>query len=235
MSALNKHSDLSNLLRRTLNKVSYPSATDSMESTDSAANLNSQKNAVQDRIQVPAASPVSTSVKLQLLDQALSEVEAGKNNFKERGISQERAAASKLENSGPDLPPLELSPASSSRKESEASVQSSVEQGASIQVVEAERSPELSPEVEKYLQEVHKDQGKAPGEIAISDEAANLPSDSQFVSEPVIVVPITPEVEKKGKRKSHKFSVRWLVEWSQKIVKMFAGKVIYLQPPSEEM
>ncbi len=132
-----------------------------------------------------------------------------------------------------DLPALDQSPISTSRKEAEVGSQASPEQAASIQVVEAEKSPELSPEVEKYLQEVHDDKDQAPKEIAIADEITNLPTQNQFVSEPVIVVPITPEIEKKGKRKSPKFSIRWLVEWSQKIIKMFAGKVVYMEAPSQ--
>ena len=141
---------------------------------------------------------------------------------------------SPLQKPNVDLPPLNQSPAAPSRKEVEVGSQAAVEQAASIQVVEAEKFPELSPEVEKYLQEVHDDKDQAPKEIAIADEIANLPTQNQFVSEPVIVVPITPEIEKKGKRKSPKFSIRWLVEWSQKIIKMFAGKVVYMEAPSEK-
>lgn len=109
----------------------------------------------------------------------------------------------------------------------EQGVGGSVEQAAGIQYVEEEKSPELSPEIEKYIQEVKKQQEKAPREIVIADDAADLPDQEQYVSEPVVVVPITPEIEKKGKSKPPKFSVRWLVEWSQKIIKMFAGKVVY--------
>lgn len=120
-------------------------------------------------------------------------------------------------------------PPATARKELEGGSVPAIEQTASLQLVEQEKSPELSPEVEKYLQEVHKEKDQAPQEIVLADDATNLPSDNQFVSEPVLVLPITTEIEKKGKRKSPVFSIRWLVEWSQKIIKMFAGKVIYLQ------
>ncbi len=116
---------------------------------------------------------------------------------------------------------------SSASSTGEQGVGVSVEQAASIQYVEEERSPELSPEVEKYIEEVKKQQKKAPREIVIADDDANLPNQEQYVSEPVVVVPITPEIEEKGKRQPPKFSVRWLVEWSQKIIKMFTGKVVY--------
>ncbi len=115
------------------------------------------------------------------------------------------------------------------RKESVAAGFNPAEQAASIQYVEEEKSPEISPEVEKYLNEVKQDQEKAPKEIVIASADLDLPSQDKYVSEPVIVLPITPEIEKRGKRKSPKFSIRWLVEWSQKVIKMFAGKVVYRQ------
>jgi hypothetical protein len=118
------------------------------------------------------------------------------------------------------------------RKESIGGVINPAEQVASIQYVEEEKSPEISPEVEKYLNEVRQDRDKAPKEIVIADVDQDLPSQDKYVSEPVIVLPITPGIEKKGKHKSPKFSIRWLVEWSQKIIKMFAGKVVYRQVES---
>lgn len=171
---------------------------------------------------------------LDLLEQAISEVERSKLPTIIQNIDKTNSDQSPLKKTGIDLPTLDQSPISSTRKESEGASMLSIEQGANVQVVEVEKSPELSPEVEKYLQEVHDDKDQAPKEIAIADEIANLPTQNQFVSEPVIVVPITPEIEKKGKRKSPKFSIRWLVEWSQKIIKMFAGKVIYLEPVSKD-
>ncbi len=134
----------------------------------------------------------------------------------------------------PGFNPSAPTQAGSTRKETESPTQFGLEQGTGVQVVEQEKNPELSPEVEKYLQEVEEDKDQAPKEIAIVDEIANLPKKNQFVSQPVIVLPITPEVEERGKRKSPKYSIRWLVEWSQKIIKMFTGKVIYLQPTKSE-
>ncbi len=235
MSAQNNSSSLSDLLQRTRGNKSGFFQTNSSGVSD---NLNvTPKSSAKVLNQNHHSNLVSTSAKLQLLEQTLEQVESQRSSHKEQIISEAQASvptSSELKKPGLDLPPLESSPVSSSKKEVESSARSSVEQGASVQVVETEKSPELSPEVEKYLQEVHKDQNKAPKEIAISDEIANLPSDNQFVSEPVIVVPITPEIEKRGKRKSSKFSIRWLVEWSQKIIKMFSGKVVYLEPSSDK-
>lgn len=171
---------------------------------------------------------------LILLEKAIDQVEQERQTVQSQQTDSNLLDQSPLKKPGIDLPPLDQSPISSAKKEVESSIQPSVEQGASIQAVEVEKSPELSPEVEKYLQEVHDDKDQAPKEIAIADEIANLPTQNQFVSEPVIVLPITPEVHKKGKRKSPKYSIRWLIEWSQKIIKMFAGKVVYLDNSSKE-
>jgi len=44
---------------------------------------------------------------------------------------------------------------------------------------------------------------------------------------PVIILPITPEVEAVGAKKGPQWSVRWLVEWSRRLMKMFSGKILY--------
>ncbi len=191
-------------------------------------NVGLQQQGSADQGQVPQLEA------LDLLEQIIDEVEQERQPAIVQSNDQIFSDQSPLVKPGVDLPTLDQSPVSSTRKEIEGASQQSIEQGANVQVVEVEKSPELSLEVEKYLQEVHDDKDQAPKEIAIADEIANLPTQNQFVSEPVIVVPITPEIEKRGKRKSPKFSIRWLVEWSQKIIKMFAGKVVYLEPASKE-
>jgi len=163
--------------------------------------------------QAAQASPKSLDKKLDLFESALAEVEA-QRQF--QSIDSPRQPAQ-----------LVQSPVSVGRKEASPVDVNAIEQTANIQYVETEKSPELSPEVEKYINEVQEDQAKAPKEIVIADAVQDLPVDNQYVAEPVIVLPITPEIEKKGKRKSPKFSLRWLVEWSQKIIKAFSGKVIY--------
>lgn len=101
-----------------------------------------------------------------------------------------------------------------------------VDVGASMQQVEHEKSPEIPVEVEGYLQKVKDHAAMQPHEIVIADGTTEQ-SDTAYPSRPVIVLPITEAVEEEGQKKSPKFSVRWLVEWSHKIIKMFAGKVIY--------
>lgn len=117
-----------------------------------------------------------------------------------------------------------------SRKEAGESVsldQIAADAARGVQVVETEPSPEISPEVESYLQKVEENKDMAPPEIVIADTTQALPANRQFPSQPVIVLPITPEAEQAGVKKGPQFSIRWLVEWSRRLMKAFAGKIIY--------
>lgn len=101
------------------------------------------------------------------------------------------------------------------------------ESGGGLQYVEQEKPPEIPVEVESYLHRIEQSTDQAPQEIVVADgtDIAALPTNTP--TQPVIVLPITPAVEQVGEKKSPKWSVRWLVEWSRKIMKMFMGKVIY--------
>lgn len=97
-----------------------------------------------------------------------------------------------------------------------------------MQAIEQEKNPEIPVEVESFLQRVEDHHETAPTEVVIADGTSEVPSNA-YPSQPVIVLPITQSEEKEGAKKSPKFSFRWLVEFSHKIVKMFTGKVIYRQ------
>lgn len=71
----------------------------------------------------------------------------------------------------------------------------------------------------------------APPEVVIADGSQTQPAERNYPAQPVVVLPITPAEEKTGERKNPKFSVRWLVEWSRKLMKMFTGKVVYRPAP----
>lgn len=119
---------------------------------------------------------------------------------------------------------------SAGSKESADSVsldQIAIDAARGAQQVEVEPTPEIPPEVESYLQKIEDHSSTAPKEIVIADGSSTQPNDHNYPSQPVVVLPITPEMEKEGAHKSPKFSVRWLVEWSKKIMKVFSGKVIY--------
>lgn len=95
-----------------------------------------------------------------------------------------------------------------------------------LQYVEQEPTPEISPEVEAYIKKVEEQKIEAPQEVVIADGTQGS-ADTNYPSQPVVVLPYTKKTEEEGKKKSPKFSIRWLVEWGQKIVKMFVGKVVY--------
>lgn len=214
------------------------SSSSSNLSSNSSSNSISNSSSSLSSNKFLAKSQFSTIEKLGLLEEVINEVEASrqKNLEQDYGEKNQVESAEKIKNVSPSLvteSPNEVVQAtspvmlSSSRKESGGGRGfNSNEQMASVQYVEKEKSPELSPEVESFIEQVQKDES-APKEIVIADAQSTMPADDQYVSERVVVLPITPEIEKKGKRKSAKFSVRWLVEWSQKIIKMFEGKVMY--------
>jgi hypothetical protein len=97
-----------------------------------------------------------------------------------------------------------------------------------VQSVEQLRNPEIPPEVESYLQKIENHQEQLPQEVVIADQSVVAPN-NHYLAQPVVVLPITQAVEKAGQRKGPKFSVRWLVEWSWKMMKVFKGKIIYRQ------
>lgn len=105
-----------------------------------------------------------------------------------------------------------------------------IDQVPGIQHVEHEKAAEMSPEVEAFIQKVDTHPDQLPQEIVIADQQGPVIPPTKYLAKPVIILPITPEVEKDGKFKNSQFSVRWLVEWSHKVMKMFSGKVIYRQP-----
>ena len=97
-----------------------------------------------------------------------------------------------------------------------------------VQLVEHEPSPEIPPEVEAYVERVESSTDQLPQEITVAGD--NIDSTPQHLpKKPVVVLPITPEIEKEAQFKGVHDSVKWLVEWSHKIMKMFSGSVIYRQ------
>jgi len=94
--------------------------------------------------------------------------------------------------------------------------------------IEPSKELEVPVEVESYLQKVAENQDQLPQEIVVADDGANFTT-RDYPKTPVIVLPITPEIEQAGAKKSPQFSIRWLIEWSRKLMKVFSGMVIYRQ------
>ncbi len=105
------------------------------------------------------------------------------------------------------------------------------ESGGMLTSVEAERSAEISPEVEKYLQRVERDQESPAEELAKLIPTVLAPTEPA-PTEVARVLQVTKKMAAIGHKKSPTFSVRWLVEWSDKLIKMFRGKAVYRKPDS---
>jgi len=112
----------------------------------------------------------------------------------------------------------------------EQSAAATLEANAGGQYIEVEpMAPEIPVEVEGYLQEVKDHQDQLPQEIVIADNQMQLMPSTAQPLRPVVVLPISPEEEVMGAKKNPSWSLRWLVEWSRKLMKTFTGKIIYRQ------
>ncbi len=98
---------------------------------------------------------------------------------------------------------------------------------ADIQYVEEEKSPELPPEVESYIQHVEEAAQVAPQKIVVAQEPSTLPNAPVAPPRIVKVLPLTKAQEEMGLRKNTSFSIRWLVEFGHKIAKALVGQVVY--------
>ncbi len=98
--------------------------------------------------------------------------------------------------------------------------------------VEYEPTPEISPEVESFMQHVEEHEDQLPQEVVVAGDDIQL-QPAHYAAQPVVVLPYDKETEKEAVFKGPRWSVRWLLEFGHKIIKMFGGKVIYLQSESE--
>lgn len=139
-----------------------------------------------------------------------------------------QAVLSNIQQTSTTLNPANPAPASAKEtfERPAAPDASSIDAGGAVQQVEVERNPELPVEVEGFLQRVEDFSAKQVQEVVIAD-GTNEQAAVTYPSRPVIILPITQEEEQKNKRKSPRNSIRWLIEWSHKVIKMFAGKVLY--------
>jgi len=205
------------------------------EPIQSQAQLQSQVTQVNqdDLITKPQ---ISETEQLDTLNEVIDQVE------KERVINAEQDPLESVAQSVPQavnniqdpLNPPNPTPVGSTKKESfvvgsgailENAAQT-VEQLGGVQTVEQEKTPEISPELESFLQHAQEQTDHLPQEIVVADNQ-EVSAVTHYPKNPVIVLPITPEEQKLGKGKSPKLSIRWLVEWSIKLMKKFSGKVIY--------
>lgn len=159
----------------------------------------------------PIATTETTAGKLAILNQVLSDIEAQSDSSPDSlNPVQPTASMKEVESQiTPDIGPIEA--------------------GAGLSQVEYEPSPELPVEVESFLEKVEEQPDPSLAEVIVADGSTGTSAATAPVKKPVIILPITPEVEKEGKKKPLHWSIRWLVEWSHKIMKMFVGEVVYRQ------
>lgn len=176
---------------------------------------------------VASSQKITNQDKLELLEEVLAEVESQSSSALSQAVPQ--LALDKTDYLNPDQV------VGTGLKEAEASAHpeiSPAEAGAGLQQVEYEKTPEIPVEVESYLKSVEEDQSKTPPEIAIADGSLQAGGQQKSAKKPVVVLPITPEEEKEGQKKSVHWSIRWLVEWSRRLMKIFKGEIIYRQESS---
>ena len=90
---------------------------------------------------------------------------------------------------------------------------------------------ELETSIDAYVKKTADRSHSYKETITLSSDQTSLAND-QYQSQPSIILPITPEQEKKGQHQSPLTGLRWLVEWSKKLMKKFAGRFIYKKPPA---
>jgi hypothetical protein len=189
----------------------------------------------------PLPTPeISIETKLDVLDSVLARLETAAPPTATPQLAVEPVAEVVIPSPVPEtpIPPTEPAPAvitsppvyvSSLSKESVGARSADrpvIEAGAGVQVVEYEPSSELPVEVESFIEQIQDHQTEQPAEIVIADGQMQI-QPSAVPKKSVIVLPITPEVEDAGAKKGSKWSIRWLVEWSRKLMKIFSGKIIY--------
>lgn len=108
-----------------------------------------------------------------------------------------------------------------------------IEAATGVQYIEQEPAPEIPPEVAEYLEHVENHANQQPQEIVIAPDQQNIPLATTYPKQSVVVLPITPGVEQEGIKKGPLWSIRWLVEWSRKLMKMFSGQIIYREVESK--
>lgn len=94
-------------------------------------------------------------------------------------------------------------------------------------------NPELA-ELSKEIQEVSKETKEQREQALIKEKqqeidnlATEVTTPVAISDKPVVVLPITAKSKEEAKFKTTKYSVRWLLEWCEKIAKMFSGAVVY--------
>ena len=88
------------------------------------------------------------------------------------------------------------------------------------------KEPEVSPEVEGWLEKLEKgEEIRLPQPV--TDDQGQVVLDDSTPQEPKIVLPLTKEEMERGLHKKVWESMRWLAEWCKRLIKKASGRVFY--------
>lgn len=193
---------------------------------------------------LPRQHSQNISVQSQATDQALDVLEEALIEVEQRSISTQSqpTTQSSVSDSTASIgdqvvsqvvsqvaQQAELSYQTSGAKEQSPISLEAVDEVGSGLVAEAESipEPELSPEVSAYIQKVTHQRPQVHTVQVHHDDISLDPPVDAAQPQPVVVLPISSQDQVEGSKKSTQFSIRWLVEWSQKMMKVFVGKAVY--------
>ncbi len=132
----------------------------------------------------------------------------------------------------PQVPP-QISAAPGGNKERQGS-SIAVPEISISQPQEIEKSAEVPPELESWMEEVQHHEEMLPKEIVIADENPTAEPTTNISDEPFIVLPVTQAGMQSGLKKSVTESARWLVTWCKRIIQKFHGHVVYRHTSAKE-
>jgi len=91
-----------------------------------------------------------------------------------------------------------------------------------VPIIEVGREPEIAPET--GLERIEKEQYilKKP---VLDDQTGQILVTAPTLQKPVVVLPLTEEEFQVGLTSKIENSIRWLAEWSKRLIKMLGGKV----------
>jgi len=91
-------------------------------------------------------------------------------------------------------------------------------------IIEVGRSPDLSPELEGYLEKIEKEDYFLTNQVTDDQTGQPLITSAQ-TQKPKIILPLTLSEYHSGLRESLESSWRWLAEWSKRLIKMLESQV----------
>ncbi len=182
--------------------------------------------------QASGSAQVSDAEKLDIFEETLSSVETSQPQLTESTADQtaDALAAQAMPQYAEELYHEVQPPQGGARGErihvGAGMDSAAIEAATGMQAVEYEPQPEISPEVQEYMQSVEEHQETLPQEIVIAD-GHHAPTNTHVPKQPVIVLPVDESIEQKARFKSPNHAIAWLWRWTRKISKMFPNKVVY--------